>query len=148
LGGWQLNGIFSWAQGTPLQVTADPLFCNCPNLTVLANPTGATPTLENGTQFLNPAAFAPPAFGTFGSNTRGWLRADSYRNYNMSLFKNFHVRDRFTLELRGEAYNISNTPHFANPITNINSPAFGQQVSTLGNGLGPRQLNVGARVLF
>jgi hypothetical protein len=148
LGGWQLNGIFTWATGTPLQVTANPLFCNCPNLTVLAVPTGATPTLESGTQFLNPAAFTAPPFGSLGSNTRGWLNADSFTNYNMSLFKNFHFRDRYTLELRGEAYNISNTPHWANPITNINAPDFGQQTSLLGTGFGVRQLNVGARILF
>jgi hypothetical protein len=65
----------------------------------------------------------------------------------MFLFKSFRVGDRFNLELRGEAYNLSNTPHFANPVTNINSPAFGQTVSTV-NGRFGRQINLGARLLF
>jgi hypothetical protein len=65
----------------------------------------------------------------------------------MSLFKNFHVMDRFNLQLRGEAYNLTNSPRLANPATNINSPEFGQVTNTLNGAFG-RQVDLAARVEF
>ncbi len=148
LGGWQLNGIFTWSSGTPLTVTADPLLCACPGNTVLANMVpGSSAILNNGTSYLNPAAFTSPTTGSFGTSGRGSVYAPGYRNYDMSLFKNFHVMDRFNLQLRGEAYNLTNTPRFASPVTNINSPDFGQQVSTINGAFG-RQVDVGVRLRF
>jgi hypothetical protein len=147
LGGWQLNGIFTWATGTPLTVTADPLLCNCPGSTVFASLNGSVgPFLHNGTFFLNPAAFSVTPGLTFGNIGRGALRGPDTTNYNMSLFKHFRLKDRFDLEFRGEAYNVANSSHFANPMTNFLSPQFGtiESPGLFGN----RQLNVGVRALF
>ena len=65
----------------------------------------------------------------------------------MSLFKNFRVRDRFNLEVRGEAYNLTNSPRLLNPVTNINSPDFGQVTNTVNGAFG-RQVDLAARVQF
>jgi hypothetical protein len=146
LGGWQLNGIFSWQTGTPLTITADPVSCACPGNTVLASVNGAVP-FGTGTSYLTSNGFSAPAAGQFGNLGRGAVRGPDTWNYNMSLFKSFRVRDRFNLELRGEAYNLTNTPHYANPVTNIGSPAFGQ-ITSMTTGAFGRQLNVGARILF
>jgi len=148
LGGWQLNGIFTWATGTPLTVTADSLTCACPGNTVLAslNP-GANPVLGSGVNYLNPSAFTVTPGTIYGNLGRGSIFGPGYRNYDMSLFKNFHVHDRYDLQLRGEAYNLTNTPRFLNPITNINSPAFGQTVGSMNGAFG-RQVDVAARVVF
>ena len=151
LGNWQVNGFFTWDSGVPVTITADPIGCNCPNNTVLASFTGtANPVLDDAsrTQILNPAAFAAPGVGQFGNVGRNSIRIPGYRNYDLSLFKRFKVRDRANLELRGEAYNISNSPHFNSPITNINSAAFGERVSTMGNGSFGRQVNLALRILF
>jgi hypothetical protein len=147
LGGWQLNGILTWQTGTPLTVLADPLLCNCPGNTVLASLNGSgSPYLNNGPSFLNPAAFSAPPGATFGNLNRGSLRGTDMTNYNMSLFKHFRRHDRLDVELRGEAYNISNTAHFANPNTNFLTPDFGRVLST--EGIGSRQLNVAVRAVF
>jgi hypothetical protein len=147
LGGWQLNGIFTWATGTPLTATSDPLLCACPGNTVLANLNGSAYAQNSGLQYLNAASFSSPAAGQFGTLGRGALRAEGFKNYDMSLFKNFRVRDRMKLELRGEVFNLTNTPRFANPVTNVNSPSFGQSVG-LANGSSGRQFNIGVRALF
>jgi len=59
--------------------------------------------------------------------------------------------ERFKLEMRGEAYNLANSPHFTNPSGNtggnISSANFGIITTTL-NGYGNRQLQVAARLLF
>ena len=148
IGGWQWNGVLTWQTGTPLTVTADPVLCNCPNATVLASLNGSqNPFLNNGPFFFNLGAFSAPAGATFGNLGRGALRGPDSTNYNVSLFKHFRFRDRFDLELRGEAYNVTNTAHFANPITNFLSPDFGRALMT-SEVNGNRQLNVGFRAVF
>jgi hypothetical protein len=57
------------------------------------------------------------------------------------------VRDRYNVELRGEAYNLTNSPRFTAPVTNISAPDFGQRVSTINGAFG-RQVNVAVRVFF
>lgn len=146
LGGWQLNGVFTWDSGVPLTVTADPIGCACPGNTVLASLNGSA-FLNNGNAILNPTAFSTPAVGQFGNLGRGAIRAPGFKNYDLSLFKTLRVHDYFKLELRAEAYNLTNTPHFASPVSNINSPDFGQVVSTVNGAFG-RQFNLGIRALF
>ena len=55
--------------------------------------------------------------------------------------------DRFNLQLRGEAYNLTNSTQFAAPVTNISSPDFGRSVATVNGAFG-RQINLGLRILF
>ena len=148
LGGWQLNGIFTWTTGSPLTITADPIGCNCPNSTVFASLTGAPVSLVNsGPSFLNPAAFTAPPVGTNGTVGRGSIFGPGYRNYDLSLFKNFRYREHYNIELRGEAYNLTNSPRFINPVTNISAADFGQSVSTMNGAFG-RQINLGLRLMF
>ncbi|PWU09523.1 MAG: hypothetical protein C5B51_06110 [Terriglobia bacterium] len=150
LGGWQLNGVATWSTGTPLTLTADPLLCACPGNTVLASFNGSSPVtgnFGNGQSFFNNSAFFAPAGANIGNLGRNSLRGPDFWNYNLSLFKSFRVRDRFNFELRGEAYNLSNTVHPVSPVTNINSPDFGQITSSVNGAFG-RQINFGGRLLF
>lgn len=165
LGGWQLNGILNWQTGTPLTFTADPLLCNCPGSTVLAGATSATGLVTgnfgNGQSFFNNGLFFQPVGTTTGGLSRGALRGPGFWNYNLSLFKNFRVWDRANVQLRGEAYNLANTTFPINPISNVNSVAFGQPnfgqpafgVQTFGQDRGTlgafgRQVNLALRVEF
>jgi hypothetical protein len=162
IGGWQLNGVFTWATGTPLTVTTDPLACNCGNGTVFASLVpGVNPVLAQGTNYLNPAAFTTPAPGTFGNLGRGAFYGPSMRNYDFSLFKNFKIHDRYNFQLRGEAYNLTNTPRYITPNTNFGAAGFGQTLpsasfsaggsgESLPTGVGffNRQIDVALRVVF
>ncbi|HUB79779.1 MAG TPA: TonB-dependent receptor [Bryobacteraceae bacterium] len=153
LGGWQLNGIFSWATGTPLTFTADPLLCNCVNAVVLASATGPIGTTGNyglGQEAVT-GSFAAPTGSTSGNLARGVLRGPGIENYDLSLFKNFHVHERFNMQVRGEAYNLFNSPRLMNPVTNINAADFGQIVAPPGNTLNGafgRQINLALRFQF
>ena len=131
---------------------ADPLFWGGPNGTVLANVNG--PVQSTGLQgpftpSFNTSAFAPPLPGTFSNQGRGFLRGPGFRNYNLSLFKTFKFADRYKVELRGEAYNITNAAHFGNPQVNVNGSGFGT-TTTVGNGLDTlgRQFNAAVRFIF
>ena len=65
-------------------------------------------------------AFAQPAAYTFGNGGRGNMRAPGITNVDLSILRNFRIRERITLQFRGEALNAINR-------TNLSSPgaAFG-----------------------
>ena len=69
---------------------------------------------DDGTWF-DTTAFARPTgvrFGTVGRNT---MRGPGVVNADLSLFRTFKVTEKINLQFRGESFNLSNTPHFANP---------------------------------
>jgi hypothetical protein len=39
----------------------------------------------------------------------------------MGIFRQFRITERFQMQFRGEAFNTTNTPHFANPGTNVSN---------------------------
>jgi hypothetical protein len=93
----------------------------------------------------NPAAFAIPGIAPgqptpppgvalatmFGNATRGSLRGPAFYNTDFSIFKDFTLRERAKLELRGEIFNLFNTPQFALPTPQVDTPTAGQITSTL-----------------
>ena len=62
----------------------------------------------------------------------------------MSVVGNFRVLGRLRLDLRGEAYDLTNTPRWGNPTHNVNNAAFGQILSASGE----RELQVALRITF
>ena len=43
----------------------------------------------------------------------------------MSIFRRFAITERVSMQFRAEAFNVSNTPHFANPASGIAGSNFG-----------------------
>jgi hypothetical protein len=146
LGGWELNGILRWATGLPYSATVDPLFCNCPGLGSIAANYSGTGNLGGQASF-DPTLFSVPAQGTIGNAPRNAFRGPDLFNYNLALLKTFPVKENFKVELRGEAYNLTNSTNYIAPVSTLGAPNFGQSVG-LYNGLGGRQFQVGARILF
>ncbi len=96
-------------------------------------------------QWLNPAAFAVPAQYTFGNLGRFALRTQNSSNWDLSLFRQFSIKERAKLELRGEAFNLFNHPVFGIPATDFNQPNFGAITATANT---ERRLQVGGKILF
>ena len=61
------------------------------------------------TQFLNPAALAQPASGTLGNLGRGSIRGPANWSFDASLARTFRLRERQRMEVRVEAYNVTNS---------------------------------------
>jgi hypothetical protein len=51
-------------------------------------------------------------------------------NTDLSLFRTFKVTEKVNLQFRAEAFNLSNTPHSANPNADRNSSNFGKVLAT------------------
>ncbi len=112
LGDWQLNGIVSLLDGTPIDVQSGA------NTAGLTAPGTQRPDLVpgvpiylktgNSTQFLNPAAFALPGVGRFGSLGRGAIRGPGVANVDFSINKNWRLTERYGLQFRAEMFNFFN----------------------------------------
>ena len=107
------------------------------------------------TLFINPAAFAPPAPGTFGNLSRGLVRQPSISNVDFSMNKNFALTERYRLQLRAEFFNVFNHPSFngfgnsvfgAGGLT-IDRPT-GSQFGVLNSDRGPRNIQFGVKMNF
>ncbi len=128
LGGWQVNGVFASFMGRPFTVGAAAGALNAPGNTQTADQ--VKPVVEKigaigiGQQFYDSTAFAAPTGVRFGSSGRNLLRGPGVVNLDLGLFRKFPIRERVTLELRAEAANFSNTPHFNNPNSNVNGGNF------------------------
>lgn len=127
-GGWQLNALFSSFTGTPFTVTSSGASLNMPGNTQRADLVGTVRKLGGagpGQAFYDWTAFAPviePRFGTLGYNT---LRGPGHVNLDLGLFRRFQITEGLRLEFRAEAFNATNTPHFANPSNNISNLRLG-----------------------
>ena len=66
-------------------------------------------------------------------------------NLDTSLFRTMKISERFALQFRAEAFNVTNTPHFNNPSANVNSGDFMQITSALDD---QRSMRFGLRLSF
>jgi hypothetical protein len=57
----------------------------------------------------------PPALGSYGNMGRNILRDQGFKNWDLSLFKNFTFKERYGIQARWEVFNILNHPIAANP---------------------------------
>jgi len=99
-------------------------------------------------KYINAAAFSVPAQFAFGNSARAidHLRSPAAYNENISLIKAMKSKERVTLQLRGEAYNVPNRVRLggiSNSLSNLTS--FGT-VSSQANGV--RTMQVSAKVQF
>jgi hypothetical protein len=68
-------------------------------------------------------------------------------NVDFALYKDFTIREKYKIDLRGEAFNLMNRPDFGNPGTNASLPTFGVISSTLVTPL-PRNCQMSMRFTF
>jgi hypothetical protein len=79
------------------------------------------------------------------------MRGPGVVNADLSLFRTFRLTERFNIQFRVESFNLSNTPHFANPNGNANSSSFGKITSTqsAADAIGrSREFRIGLRLGF
>ena len=79
--------------------------------------------------YLNPKAFELPAMGTLGNMGSYSILGPGTWQFDAAVSRTFQVREAQKLEFRAEAFNVTNSFHMNNPVTNLNSGNFGQVTS-------------------
>jgi len=156
-GGWQLNGIITMYSGQALTPLLSYDYTNTGSAgdrpDQISNPydfSNATsvgcPSNKQSLQcWYNPAAYAIPALAPdqtlaheYGGAGRNSLRGPAQYNVDLSVFKNFKLRETMNLEFRAEAFNLFNTPQFGVPYSVVDSPGLSGSIS--GTVHAPRQI--------
>jgi hypothetical protein len=154
LGGWQFSGITTAQSGNPVNVTYSP------DTLGLGGNTTNRPNLVGGRNYpkkqlawFNTSAFeaptAPWAGGPnqgFGSAHKDAIVGPGLFNWNLSLFKDFHLTkgEGPVIQLRAESYNTFNHTEWNNIDTGFTDANFGQVTSTYD----PRTFQFGGKFLF
>jgi hypothetical protein len=195
LGSWEVGTIINARSGTPINalltrpdtvcVTAGGVVGGAGCSFVINTPGGGSsrnvrrpdlipgvdPFLGRDRQFLNPAAFAIPAPGTFGNLERNSLHGPNFFQTDIVMNKRFRITESANVEFKAEFFNIFNRTNFANPpavlpnalgigtnqiqpgqpFTQAAAGTFGLLNSTVGRtvGLGTnRQIQLALRIIF
>lgn len=159
--GWQLNSLITYGSGQPINFSAGTNVSgsgqNKDRVDLVGNPYANVPVLTNtrAVQYFNPAAFARPAAGTFGNLGRDTLAGPGFGAVDFSVFKRVPIKERVTVEVRAEIFNMLNRTNWANPNTTFTSASFGQLTQTRNGssapGLGfgePRNTQLGMKITF
>lgn len=135
LGGWTVNGIFNHWSGVPFTVISSGSSCNCPGNTQVADQIKKDVTIVGsgvgGQPYFDPLAYAPVNTARFGTSGFNQLRGPGADNLDTSLFRAFPITERVKLQLRAEALNLSNTPHFNTPTSGTTNGTPTANVSNL-----------------
>ena len=107
-------------------------------------------------EWINPAAFAVPANGTWGNAPRNLLRGPGVWQIDLGVAKSILLGERAHLEFRSEFFNIFNHPQYGQPQADITGSGFGSithtvntttPVSPVGTGT-PREIQLGLHMAF
>jgi hypothetical protein len=153
VGGWTLSTILTFQSGTPITIgLASPRLDDgtqrpevlCPQLSTGISYHAAAAT---GTSVFNANCFGDPGDQVPGNAPRYFsnLRSDGIHNTDLSLSKEFAIREGMRLQVRGEFFNFTNTPRFNVPNTSFGDSQFGLVTTTLGL---PRHTQIGVRFEF
>ena len=149
LGGWQLTGILTLRTGGPMTITdGGGVGINASGNTETPDqigPVNEPHGINVGNYWIDKSAFARAPqitlpdgnktllFGTMGRNNLsgpGQFRLDG------GISRWINLNERWKMQIRGDAYDVTNTPFFSNPQTDFNNANFGYVTGTVGSGTG------------
>jgi hypothetical protein len=146
LGGWQTNGFITVETGLPFTPT---LLSATVNTGTGSRPdriaSGNLSSGQNIKNWFDVTAFTAPAPYTYGNSGRDILFGPGRTNFDLSLFKDFPIREQVKMQFRAESFNVFNHPQFGLPGGSIGSASAPVISSTVGN---PRQMQVALRLQF
>jgi hypothetical protein len=169
-GGFALDSVVRFRSALPVTIATgrDPLGLGLTNVARPDLVPGVplylySDTLPGGRR-INPAAFdgaTPLAQARQGTLGRGTLRGFGLSQIDLSIRRRFSLGERASLDFRADAFNLFNTPNFANPIGVMTSSNFGRSTQILSSGTagasgqnplfvlgGPRSIQLALKVQF
>jgi hypothetical protein len=150
INGWQIAPLMRYQSGLPFNPTTGAdnsrtgINLDRPNVVAGQDPYTHAQHTKALYQFVNTAAYTPNAIGTFGNTGHMSLRAPNYLDFDAALSRMFPVREKMTLNLRFEAFNLANHPNFNAPSTSVTATTFGKIQSAQD----PRILQAAAKLTF
>ena len=98
--------------------------------------------------YLNSAAFAIPALGTFGNCAPRAFHGPGLENVDLSLFKQFLITERWKVEFRSEFFNAFNHANFTNPSASTAPASLGSFGKVFNTVTDPREIQFALKLYF
>jgi len=135
---WSLNGILTLHSGQPFTIDGN----NCvgqwsrcmPDLVSGKNPNNAPSGGRTPADWFDWTALAVAAPGTGGNLGLQSNTGPPLKNLDFSLFKEFQFTERWNMQFRAEALNLTNTPQFSLPDLNLSDAQFNSSGQIIGQG--------------
>jgi hypothetical protein len=168
VGGWSVNTLLEARAGIPLNILLSRSATALPdgnNVNQRPNRVPGQPLYLGGrgiNAWLNPAAFAVPANGTWGNLAKNAATGPALWQDDSAVEKAFHVTERSNVIFRAEAFNLFNRAQYGQPGTGLNvgsngailpTATFGKITQTVnptglvGTGT-PRELEFALRITY
>ncbi|HEU0184937.1 MAG TPA: TonB-dependent receptor [Blastocatellia bacterium] len=168
-GGWQFSYLMQRMSGTPFTLNYTDNALLAPGNAQTADQVGpqrimggigsnpglpacARPDLS--CHYFDPTSFAVVSGQRFGTTGRNIIRGPGFFNLDVGVFRDFNITEGIKFQFRMEMFGATNTPHFANPNSDVTNANFGVITSTLnlaGRGTGTggeRQVWFSGKVTF
>jgi hypothetical protein len=153
--GWSLSAIYRFSSGAPLTISSglDQALTGfsgeranqVSQTTAAANQGGPCANVAPCLSWLNPAAFQQPALGTLGNMGLFNVLGPTFFQFDTALVRQFRVREGQRLEIRAEAFNLTNSLRAKNPGVTLSTPnSFGLVLSAED----PRILQLAVKFAF
>jgi hypothetical protein len=159
-GGWSISGINSFRTGLPLTVSVSRKAGDVPDGNTNMQRPDVVPGMslipansQTIDHWINIAAFATPAKGTWGNAGRNIVRGPQLFQIDAALAKDTRITERTALVFRADVFNVFNHPELGSPNLDFSSPAtFGRitslmNTSPIGTG-GCRSIQLALRLVF
>jgi hypothetical protein len=147
VGGWQVSGVARLQSGAYYSVQATSTLGLG---TVRADRIPGVPIYVNNhaglNGYVNKAAFAatPKNLARFGNSGAGAVVGPGLAQTDLTLSKFFPITEQVKFKIQADAFNILNRTNF----NSINWNASNSNFGTFASAFPPRQLQLGARILF
>jgi hypothetical protein len=153
--GWQMSNIFTAQSGLPTRVTSGlgldwggvgliGASASSPRPDLVGNPNANAP--RTIAQWFNTSAFAAVPTGVVrpGNAAATTVIGPGLWRFDMSLFKNFRIQEKYALQMRFETFNTFNHTNYLGLGTTLGATNFGQVISTRE----PRRVQIAAKFTF
>jgi hypothetical protein len=147
---WKINAIGFFQTGLPFSITQTGTQTNSATgtnggTTNFPNATGINPFTNVPAGFyFNPAAFVAQPNVTWGNLTANPVHGPGTWNMDLSVHREFKVKEKVTLQFRAEAFDFTNSEHPANPIAVLGQAGFGTIITHTGS----RTMQFALKLLF
>ena len=158
--GFEINPVVTYSSGLPFTLS----YGSCSNANVGSAPcyvngnknafhSHVTGIPGNGLQFYDPiklgvGTFTAPGVDQIGNVGRNTVFGPHFFNTDLSVQKNFLIREKYTFQLRADGFNAFNHINWGNPNGNIEAGGSISGGPFPNGSTNPRQLQFSARVQF
>jgi len=160
VGGWQLANNTTWMSGLGFSVSYNECGLDTDSGVCFLNKVGGTGVPDQNQYHWFAVASAPlaangqtsgpwqrPLFGTFGDSGRNTLLGPKWFDSDLSVIKNFPIKEQMKIQFRAETYNVFNHANLANPSSCVDCGGAGQ-IFSLANNASMRKIQFALRFEF